>query len=244
MCGLSAAARPTSHQLVHAWMTAGICQACSSARPFQPNIRKVLIRANTSVTRKRMWQRFPSSTDNFWQVRGTHYLPLETAARWQQPSFVTYDGAPRLPTGNHLVKQSRNENWVACQFKRQKVGAGRTQESKGRCGATPAGALLYLVALKNQLQTRSCWRGWNCSPQHLTQGCTDGRHTTHMGWTCEKKKTTLRTVNTQTSQTIHHLAWRQNQKRGSGVVLLPLLLWHGTPAAFTGSTCTAATATF
>lgn len=43
---------------------------------------------------------------------------------------------------------------------------------------------------------------------------------------------------------IHLLVWRQNQKKGAGVVLLPLLLWHGAPPPFTGSACTAVTAHF
>lgn len=59
------------------------------------------------------------------------------------------------------MKQSRNGNHGACQLKRQKVGAGG--EEKRRVGVT--GLFLtgkrmcvppYLVALRNQLQTRSC----------------------------------------------------------------------------------------
>ncbi len=36
----SRTALKTSHQPVLAWLTAGICQTCSSTYPFRPNTRK------------------------------------------------------------------------------------------------------------------------------------------------------------------------------------------------------------
>lgn len=121
-----------SHQPTLAWMTAGICQTRSSLYPFHPNTRKVLSRANMSVTEKRMshvfhpqptiYEKRVAATSCLWKLQlGDNSSPLSRKTELRGFRQVT----------NRLVKQLWNKNWRACQLKRWKAGAGRTKEKWG-----------------------------------------------------------------------------------------------------------------
>lgn len=156
----------------------------SDMYPFHPNIRKVLSRANNSVTGKRMWQRLPSSADNLWQVPGSYSCLFKQRHGDSSPPLsrkTELRGSRQVTVSRN---KSRDENWGACQLKRQ---SGRWENTGEQREVWWLRQEIYLAALKNRLQTRNCWEGWNCSPPHPTPGCTDGRHTTRTGWTCRKR---------------------------------------------------------